>query len=164
MVDQVLSGLFGGQPNEAPPQQQQRANDFIQRYEQGPPWSGIGNDEVMHNYQTMTGQLSPQEYEQAAAAAFARLSPEERHALRRQLRQQRRGQAAGNEPADPQVLAREVSQYRQQEGSDPLGGLFGGLFGQHAAQPTAASQQAPSPQGGGVDEVLSSPVGKAVLG
>jgi len=162
MVDQLLGGLFGGQPDEDPPRRRQRANDFIQRYEQGPPWSGMNDDEVLHNYQTMAGQLSPQEYEQAAAEAFARLSPEERRALRRRLREQRRGQVGGDDNDDPRVLAREVAQSRQQGGDDPLGGLFSIKNNRHEAQPSARSGQAP--QGGGVDEMLSSPVGKAVLG
>jgi hypothetical protein len=51
-----------------------------------------------------------------------------------------------------------------QGGDDPLGGLLGGLFGRHEEQLSRRSTPSQSPQGGCVDEMLSSPVGKAVLG
>src|SRR5918997_3970263 len=78
MVDQLLGGLFGGQDDDDEPVRRQRPTDFIDRYERGRPYDGIGDHEVLQNYQTVAGRLSPQEYEEAAAEAFSRLSPEER--------------------------------------------------------------------------------------
>jgi hypothetical protein len=59
MVDQLLGGLFGGQDDEDEPVRRQRATDFIQRYERGAPYDSIGDDEVIQNYQTVAGRLSP---------------------------------------------------------------------------------------------------------
>lgn len=48
---------------------------------------------------------------------------------------------------------------------NPFGDLFGGLFGGGDDQAPAPQQrQQPQARGGGVDEILSSPLGKAVLG
>jgi hypothetical protein len=165
MVDQLLGELFGAQDDKDDAQRRRRATDFVDRYEQGPPWTGIGDDEVLQNYRAAAGQLSPQEYENAAAEAFARLSREERRALRRRLREQRGGQFDADND-DPRTMAREVSQSRQQGSDDPLGGLFGGLFGGRDQAPAPSGQQAQpqSRQGGGVDEILSTPLGKVVLG
>src|SRR5918997_5903884 len=126
MVDQLLGGLFGGQDDDDEPVRRQRATDFIDRYERGRPYDGIGDDEVIQNYQTVAGRLSPQEYEEAAADAFGRLSPEERRELRRRMRQQRGAEMRDDDDDDPRLMARELSQYRQQGSDDPLGGLLGG--------------------------------------
>src|SRR5687767_15935908 len=127
MVDQLLGGLFGGQDDEDEPVRRQRATDFIQRYEQGPPYEGIGDDEVIQNYRATAGRLSPQEFEEAAAESLGRLSREERRELRRRMRQQG-GQIDNDDDDDPRRMARELSQYQQQQGSDdPLGGLGGML-------------------------------------
>jgi hypothetical protein len=159
MVDQLLGGLFGGQDEDDEPVRRQRATDFIDRYERGRPYDGIGDDEVLQNYRATAGRLSPQEYEEAAAEAFSRLSPEERRELKRRMRQQRRAEKLDDDDDDPRTMAREVSQYRQQGDDDPLGGLLGGLgsmFGGGGSAPASGSQA----QG----DLLGGPLGKAVLG
>jgi len=163
MVDQLLGGLFGGQDHEDEPVRRQRATDFVQRYEQGPPHEGIGDDEVLHNYQTVAGRLSPQEYEDATAQSLGRLSHEERRALRHQLRQQHGGQIAADDDHDPRTMAREISQVRQQGSGDPLGGLLGGLGGMLGG---VMGGGASSTQGGSspAGDLLGGPLGKAVLG
>jgi hypothetical protein len=158
MVDQLLGGLFGGQDDEDEPVRRQRATDFIQRYERGRPYDGIGDDEVIQNYQTVAGRLSPQEYEEATADAFSRLSREERRELRRRLRQQRGADLRDDDDDDPRTMARELSQYRQQGSDDPLGGLLGGLGGMFGGD--GGSTQASGSQG----DLLGGPLGKAVLG
>ena len=50
-----------------------------------------------------------------------------------------------------------------QSDNNPLDDLFGGMFGGDDAQAPQQRQQ-PQAQGGGVDDILSSPLGKAVLG
>ena len=166
MVDQLLGGLFGGQDDDDEPVRRQRATDFIDRYERGRPYDGIGDDEVIQNYQTVAGRLSPQEYEEAAADAFSRLSPEERRELKRRMRQQRRAERRDDDDDDdPRLMARELSQYRQQGSDDPLGGLFGGgggLGGMLGGMMGGggSSQQ----QGSAGGDLLGGPLGKAVLG
>ena len=160
MVDQLLGGLFGGQNDDDEPVRRQRATDFIDRYERGRPYDGINDDEVIQNYQTVAGRLSPQEYEEATADAFGRLSREERRELRRRMRQQRGAEMRDDDDDDPRSMARELSQYRQQGSDDPLGGLLGGLggmFGGGSESPQASGSQA---QG----DLLGGPLGKALLG
>ena len=166
MVDQLLGGLFGGQDDEDEPVRRQRATDFIDRYERGRPYDGIGDDEVIQNYQMAAGRLSPQEYEEATADAFGRLSREERRELRRRMRQQRGAQMRDDDDDDPRSMARELSQYRQQGSDDPLGGLFGGGSGGGLGgmlggmMGGGGSPQASGSQG----DLLGGPLGKAVLG
>ena len=161
MVDQLLGGLFGGQDDEDEPVRRQRASDFIQRYERGAPYDGIDDDEVIQNYRATAGRLSPQEYEEAVAESFGRLSREERRELRRRMRQQGGAQMRDDDDDDdPRLMARELSQYRQQQGSDDplggLGGMLGGMFGGGGGGSTQGSSS------GG--DLLGGPLGKAVLG
>jgi hypothetical protein len=51
-----------------------------------------------------------------------------------------------------------------QPDNNPFDDLFGGMFGGRDDQPAPRQRQQPQAQGGGVDEILSSPLGKAVLG
>jgi hypothetical protein len=51
-----------------------------------------------------------------------------------------------------------------QPDNNPFDDLFGGMFGGGDDQPAPRQRQQPQAQGGGVDEILSSPLGKAVLG
>jgi hypothetical protein len=158
MVDQLLGGLFGGQDDEDEPVRRQRATDFIQRYEQGRPYDGIDDDEVIQNYRATASRLSPQEYEEATAESLGRLSREERRELRRRLRQQRGGQIDADDDDDPRLIAQELSQARQQGGDDPLGGL-GGMLGGMLGGGGSSNQGGSS---GG--DLLGGPLGKAVLG
>ena len=68
----ILQQLLGGG------QQRQDYQDFVNRYEQGPPHNGYSDQEVIDRYQQVAPQLPPQTYQQAAQAAFERMSPEER--------------------------------------------------------------------------------------
>ena len=83
MVDQLLGGLFGGQDDDDDDRRRSRARDFVSRYEQGPPHEGYDDDEVFHNYRSVEGRLSPQEYEEVAAEAFGRMPAEQRREMRR---------------------------------------------------------------------------------
>jgi hypothetical protein len=160
MVDQLLGGLFGGQDDDDEPVRRQRATDFVDRYDRGRPYDGIGDDEVLQNYRATAGRLSPQEYEEATADAFSRLSPEERRELKRRMRQQRRAERLDDDDDDPRAMAREVSQYRQEGGDDPLGGLLGGLGGMFGGGGASSQPSGSQSQG----DLLGGPLGKAVLG
>ena len=164
MVDQLLGGLFGGQDDDDEPVRRQRATDFIDRYERGRPYDGINDDEVIQNYRATASRLSPQEYEEAAAETFGRLSREERRELRRRLRQQRGAQMRDDDDDDPRTIARELSQYRQQGSDDPLGGLFGGGGGLGGMVGGLLGGGGGQPQSGGGGNLLSGPLGKAVMG
>ena len=162
MVDQLLGGLFGGQDDEDEPVRRQRASDFVDRYERGRPYDGIDDDEVIQNYRATASRLSPEEYEEATTEAFGRLSREERRELRRRLRQQRGAEMRDDDDDDPRLMARELSQYRQQGSDDPLGGLLGGLGGMLGGG--GGSQGSSQGGGGAIGDTLGGPLGKAVLG
>ncbi|MDP9369882.1 MAG: hypothetical protein M3Q03_16695 [Chloroflexota bacterium] len=95
----------------------------------------------------MAGQLPPQEYEESAAEAFQRLSPQERMQVAQLLQQRAGGQFGAFQGDDPRELARMTSQYRQQDPGG-LAALFGGGGG----------------GGGGMGDMLSNPLAKAALG
>jgi hypothetical protein len=161
VVDQLLGGLFGGQDDDDDEGRRRRATDFVDRYERGAPYDGpydgVDDDEVMHNYRATVGRLSPQEFEEATAQSLGRLSREERRELRRRMRHQGGGQI-DDDGDDPRLMAREISQYRQQGSDDPLGGLggmLGGMFGS-----SGGSNQGGSSGG----DLLGGPLGKAVMG
>ncbi len=69
-MDQLLQGLLGGGA------QRQEYEDFTQRYEQGAPWDGISDQEAYERYQTVAGRIPPDVYQESAAEAFSRLSPQ----------------------------------------------------------------------------------------
>ena len=142
-MDQLLGGLFGGQDDDDD-RRRGRAQDFVSRYEQGPPYEGISDEEAYHNYRQVAGRLPPQDYEESAAEAFQRLSPQERMQFAQML-QQRGGDRFGSVRGDdPRQLAQAVARYRQQD-EGGLASLFGG-------------------GGGGMGDLLSNPLAKAALG
>ena len=148
-MDQLLGGLFGGQDDDDDDRRRSRAQDFVSRYEQGPPYEGIGPDEAYHNYRQVAGRLSPQEYEESAAEAFQRMSPQERMQFAQMLQQRAGGQFGAVRGDDPRQLAQSVARYRQQD-EGGLASLFGGGGG--------------GGRGGGMGDLLSNPLAKAALG
>jgi hypothetical protein len=80
----------------------QEYEDFVKRYEQGPPTEGYSDQEVLDRYGSVAHNASPADYEEAAREAYARLSPEERSEFAQYLQQ--RAQAKGvNMPPPPSV-------------------------------------------------------------
>jgi hypothetical protein len=84
------------------------------------------------------------------------------------LRQQHGAQIGTDDDHDPRTMAHEISQVRQQ-GSDPLGGLLGGLGGMlggvmggggSSTQGGGRGTQGGSPGG----DLFGGPIGRAVLG
>ena len=147
-----LEQLFGGG------QQRQEYQDFVNRYEQGAPWEGISNQEAMSRYQQVARQLPPQEYEQAAQEAFARMTPEQRRQLAQMLQQQARQQQVNfpdlnqdgidDRLQDAGYLAQATGRLHQQQ-PGILGQLLGGALGGGG--------------GGGGQGMLESPIAKAAL-
>ena len=82
----LLDALLGGGQG----REEQQA--FLQRFEQGQPWEGYSDQEVLKRYGTVAGQASPEEYRQAAAEAFSRLTPDQRVEFGQLLQQRARDQ------------------------------------------------------------------------
>jgi len=161
VVDQLLGGLFGGQDNDDDTMRRDRAQDFVNRYDQGAPWDNISGDEALHNYQNVSQRLSPQEYQEAAAEAFQRMSPQERSQFAQLLQQQGGVQFDGGNYDDPRRLAQLTGQYRQQQ-PDGLGALLGGGGGGGGLGSMLGGALGGSSGGGG--NMLSNPLAKAALG
>ncbi|HET9014572.1 MAG TPA: hypothetical protein VFN57_03175 [Thermomicrobiaceae bacterium] len=122
----LLSDIAGS------PEAKTALQDFVSRYQQGPPQQGYSNQEVMNHYQQVAPKLSNQDYLQAAEAAFSNMSPEQRTQFAQFLSQQaqQRGiqlpAAQGASPGqqqDPGFLAQVTNQLHQQPGGLPQ--LFG---------------------------------------
>jgi hypothetical protein len=130
--------------------------DFLKRFEDGPPSEGYEDREVLDRYGEVSHKVSQSDYEQAARDAFGRLSQADREEFGQLLAGQarsRRLDLPGFTPAQDQGfgdldwLANITSQLHQQPGMlrDLLGGLTGG--------------RGTSSSGG----LLSSPLAKAAL-
>lgn len=154
----LFERLLGGQQGGPPPQQQrQEFQDFVGRYEQGAPWTGISDQEAVQRYQQVAPHLSPQEYQESAQEAFARLSPQERQQFGQYLRQQAQQQQVDipdlnrdeidDRLQDPRYLAQVTGRMHQQQP-----GLLGQLLGGGG-----------SGGGGGAADVLGNPLAKAAL-
>jgi hypothetical protein len=143
----IFQQLLGGSRD------RQDYEDFINRYQQGPPSEGYSDEEVMSRYQRISSGLPIDSYRQVAEEAFARMSPEEREEFARYVSQQAQRQHLDAPEfsqetdyrrfQDPARLAQATTDLRQQ---DP--GLFDRLF-------------RGEDQGGG--SILSNPIAKAGL-
>jgi hypothetical protein len=155
MVDQLLSGLFGSNDTDDIETQRQRARDFADRAERNP--RELDTHEVLQNYQATASRLSPEQYQRAAEEAFARLSPEERRELRREMRRRARMQEQDDQDDDdsPAVLARTAQQAHQSnESSGGLAGLFGFGGGDNKTADNAK---------GGLEGMLDNPLAKVAI-
>ena len=149
----LFESLLGGGQREGRQTQQvqqerQQFDDFIGRYEQGPPWAGVSDREALQRYQQVAPHCSPEVYEQSAQEAYARMSPQERVQFGQYLRQQARQQnidvpdfnqdGIDDRLQDPATLARVTSRMHQQQP-----GVFGQLLGGAAGgSPDGASDRA----------------------
>ena len=130
--------------------------DFLNRFEDGPPWEGYSDREVLDRYGEVAHKASPSDYEDAARDAFGRLSEADREEFGQLLAGQarnRRVDLPGLSPGQGQGfgnldwLANITSQLHQQPGL--LRDLLGGLTGNRGT----------SSSGG----IFSSPLAKAAL-
>jgi hypothetical protein len=153
MVDQLLGGLFGSQEQDDEPTRRRRANDFIDRHQRG-AHDQMSDAEVLQNYRAATVNLSPEEYQQAAAEAFRQMTPEQRRELRRYLK--RRSNDRINPAGDsPEEVARAMQQAEhEQQGSGGLLSHFG-LGGSDA--------DASRPDMSGLQGVLDNPIVKVAI-
>ena len=118
------------------PQTQQDMQNYVQRYQQGPPHEGYSDQEVMQRYQQVAPQLGPQEFQQAATQAFNNMPPDQRVQFGQYVEQQLQSQGMpmqGFNPGqgnaqmyqDPNYLAQQAAQLHQQQ-PGLLGQLLGG--------------------------------------
>ena len=161
-----LLQMLGGQ------QRRQEYDDFINRYDQGAPWDGIGDDEAYQRYNEVAPHVPEDVYEESAYEAFSRMSPQQRRQLAQYLRTQARDQGyAAQFPdldndgiddrfeRDPRLMAQTMRRiHAQQPGMFPemIGGGrgFGGqMRGQQRRRQQRKKQSSP----------LDSPIAKAAL-
>ncbi len=130
--------------------------DFLNRFEEGPPSEGYEDQEVLNRYGEISHEVSQSEYEEAARDAFGRLSPRDREEFGRMLAgqaQQRGIDLSGFAPSqeqgfgNPDWLSSITGQLHQQPGL--LRDLLGGLTGRREA--------------GAAGGIFSSPLAKAAL-
>ncbi len=124
-MDSLLSGLFGDKDDDT--QSRSRAQDFVNRYDDGAPHENITDEEALNNYQAVAGRLSPQDLEDSAAEAYERMSPDEREAMARFLNE-RSDVQFDQVSHDPRGLAQMTSRVQSQQ-PDGLAGLLGGMGG-----------------------------------
>ncbi len=131
MALDFLQSLLGGQ------QQRQQYQDYVNRYQQGPPEQGYSNQEVASRYQQVAPQLPPDVYMQSAQQAFERMTPQQREEFGRWLQSQAQqqgvalpgvGQGGASNYQDPGTLAQMTTQLHQQQ-PDLLSQLLGGHSG-----------------------------------
>ncbi len=148
----ILEELLGGG------QRQREFQDFVSRYDQGPPSEGYSDQEVMRRYGEVAHAVPEEDYRMATQDALARLSPQEQTGLVGLL-QQRAAQSGLQLPGLSGA---------QGPGGFDLGMLAQMLTGLHK-QPgqlrsvltnEAAPSQGPADQ---IASIFSSPVAKAVL-
>jgi hypothetical protein len=126
--------------------------DFVARYDEGPPAEGISDEETLRHHAEIAAELSPDEYQEAATQSFERMDPGERSDFGRRLRRQ-----AEAEGIDVHEAARDDAL------GDPniLGSLAGML---QDKKPGALSELLGSESGPGVGGILNSPAARAALG
>jgi hypothetical protein len=185
-MDTLLSGLFGDTDDNDT--KRSRAQDFISRYEDGPPQDNISDDEAITNFQAVAGQLSPEQFQESAKEAYERLSPAERNQFAQWLKERGGSDVQGLTGDDPQELAQVTSRLQADQpdglagflgggglgsmlGGGGLGSLLGGNqnsggggLGGMLSGVLGGDQNRNTNQGGGMGDMLQSPIGRAVLG
>lgn len=184
-MDNALKGLFGGgtaDSSGSAPDARAQAHDFIQRVTTGDQTQGYTDDEAHAAVQHVMQHANPDTMNRALTQSVNNLSEEQRGQFAQMLQQrQAQGRTSGTPGADGGPIIQQSSGDGQTAGGTNFGevlggllgggGLFGSLFGgasgsgQAQTQPGAATGQAQS-QGGGMGtlgEIMSSPIGKAVL-
>ena len=138
------------------PAQREQDDDFVRRYENGPPWADFDDQEAIDEYRRVAPQLSESEYRDSARDAFDRLTPEERREFGRWLRTQAREQGAmvpdldgdgiDDRLQDSGHLADATTQLRSQQP-----GFLDGLLGNALGGGNGSGQ-------GGLGGLLNSPI------
>lgn len=126
-----LNQLMGGGAR------QQEYKDFTERYDQGPPYERISDEEAANRYDEVAPHLSEEDYRLSTREAFERMSPEEREEFGCLLQEHSRQGGHGDVPgraaeekdlANPEFLAQLTSRMHQQQ-PDAVGSLMKGMLG-----------------------------------
>lgn len=160
MVDQLLSGLFGATDQDDAQTRQQKARDFVDRFERG-AHDQMSDAEVLQNYRAATAKLSPDEYRQVTAEALRKMDPQQRRELKRYMRQQARGRVdlPDDDDDSPEVIAQAAQKAEQEH--QGAGGLLG-FLGLGGDKPDSAPT-AQKPQEGGIDAMIQNPLVKVAV-
>lgn len=129
---------------------QQEFQDFVTRYEQGPPHEGYSAEEALNRYQQVAPQLPADQYQQVAEEAFQRMSPQQRQQFAEYVQQQTKTQGLPAPTVQPQ------------QSQDPRA-LAQMLTGMHQQQPGMLAQLFGGGGGARSDGALQNPAAKAVL-
>jgi hypothetical protein len=145
----------------------QEYEDFGRRYEQGPPWEGYTDQEVLDRYGEVAHKLPAADYEAAVREALSRLSPGEQAAFLRDLQDRTRGRESSlREPRqetggrDLDQLARSVRELHEEPGRlrDALTRQQGG---EPRGVPGGIDPAPPAPSLG--EGLFQSPLAKAAI-
>lgn len=107
------------------------------RYDQGPPYERISDEEATNRYEEVAPHLSEEDYRLSAQEAFEWMSPKEREEFGRMLQEQTRQEGHGSVPGaaaeeedlgNPDFLAQLMSRMHQQQ-PDAVGSLMKGMLG-----------------------------------
>lgn len=140
---EMLENILGGG-------NQQQAQDFVQRYDQGSPWNGFSHQEAVNQYEQVAPNLPQNQFTQSATQALDQLSPEQRAQVGQYLGQQAQQQGVNVPGASMGGM--------DYQSSGPLAGLMGQM---HQQDPGMLGQVLGGMGGGSGGE---NPLGKAVLG
>jgi hypothetical protein len=130
--------------------------DFLKRFQEGPPSEGYDDQEVMDRYGQVAHDVSPADYQEAARDAFGHLSETDREDFGRMLagQAQTRGidipgptSAQGQDFGNLDWLSNITGQLHQQPGL--LREILGGLTG--------------NSQSGSGGSIFSNPIAKAAM-
>ena len=177
-----MKGLFGGDDDKEvlPGETKGHAKDFVNRYMTGSPSEGYSREEAVDQFKRVAKHATPDQLQRATQQAVDNLPADQRAEFNQMLQQRQAGQGT----VDIQRTGGGGGQAAPAD--DPLGGLLGGLLGGGAAGGTGGLDDmlggllggggesdkpgATQSQGGGGDmfgglgDIMSSPVGKAVIG
>ena len=129
MVDSLLGGLFGGPDGD---RIRSEAKNFVERYDTGPKHEGYTNAEVARNFSEVAKQMSGKEVETAATKSIEQMTPQERRAYNKAMRE--RGvpqfQNIPEDSEDPAVLGKATEQFMAEETkSKGIDGALQDLYG-----------------------------------
>jgi hypothetical protein len=148
-------------------QTRQEYEDFARRYEQGPPWEGYSDREVLDRYGEVAHKLPALDYEAAVRDALSRLSPAEQAALVRELQERTRGRGVAVPAPQPgsegglDELARSVRELHEQPGR--LREVVTGSAGGGSVERPAGAGAGPPGIPPGAGNVFASPLAKAAI-
>jgi hypothetical protein len=146
----ILNDILGDR------QLRKQYQDFVKRYEQGNPSEGYSDGEVLERYGEVSHAVPPDQYAQAAQAALAKLSPEERAEFLKMLQERAAARGVklpGNVAADPKDLGKVLTDLHEKPGQ--LRDIVG--------SPNVSQPQEQASASNPIGDLLSSPMAKAVL-